>query len=187
MLMRLAAILILTLSAPIAFAQQPPAPYPPQPYPPQPYPPQPYPQPYPQPTDPGLLPPPAPKKLLTENVIEEPIWGLVAGGAILFVLSYGIPLIGAASSDFANAGEWTAVPVFGTFITLGERESTEDDTAIGVGLVLTGLYQMAGVAMFTSGLAVRRTRVERTYAVQPTYALPWVTRDSAGVMAGGQF
>lgn len=148
-------------------------PYPGQPYPPQPYPPQPYPQP---------LPPPAPKELVAEYEVNEPIYALVAVGAVTFSAAYLIPLIAAGASGFDNHSEWLGLPLLGPFITMGERSWNDDNGAPGVGLTLAGLFQLGGVAMFTVGLAVRRTYVEREYAVTP-----WVSPEGGGLGVVGRF
>lgn len=200
----------LLLLADVATAQPPPPyPPPPQPYPPQPYPqpyppypaqpyptqpphypqypvqpyPQPYPgQPYPAQPQPQLPPPPAPRELVAEYEVTEPIYALVAVGAVAFTAAYVIPLIAAGASGFENHSEWLGVPLFGPFITMGERRWNDDNGAPGVGLALAGLFQIGGVTMFTVGLAVQRTYVERQYAFTP-----WLSHDGGGLGVIGRF
>lgn len=174
------------------FAQQPPPPYPQPPYPqpyyqrppppyPQPhyYPPQPYPQrpysaPYPQPAPPPFQPELDPKKLEVYE-ITEPNYGLIAGGVVLFVASYAVPLIVAGAKGFTNESQWLAIPLFGDLVTMSKRSWGEDNAAIGLGLTLAGLYQHAGVALLAVGASSTHTRTERTWAWAPL-----ITSDAFG-------
>ena len=79
--------------------------------------------------------------------------------------------------------EGLGLPLFGTFVTMGERNwNGEDDAPIGAGLTLAGLYQNAGIAMFIIGLTLRRTRTERNFAVTPI-----VSDDALGLRLQGSF
>jgi hypothetical protein len=192
---------------PQPYPPQPPQPYPPQPYPqpqypyPQPYPqPQyPYPQPYPQPQypypqaqpypQPAFPPPAQPPSAQAEVLVVEPIYPLIVGGVISFTLAYSVPLIAAGAQGFSNGSEWLAIPLFGPFVTIGERDwgcrgNADDcnDDLVGAGLAMSAIFQAAGVAMFIPGVLVKRERIEKVYAIAPI-----MTDEVLGLGMTGQF
>ena len=102
----------------------------------------------------------------------EPRWPLVGGGAGLFLASYGILAFDAVSilsSSNGFSAPWL-IPVAGPFIALattswcGTPFGCEFADYAGFALlVLDGLAQIGGVAMFVAGFAYPRRR--RGYVV----------------------
>jgi hypothetical protein len=86
--------------------------------------------------------------------------GLVVGGAVLFGTTYLISaLTGAAGSDLSNCGCYGAlfVPGVGPFIELGQSTTATGSLL----LVLDGVSQLGGIAMFIAGFAAPRTVLVR--------------------------
>jgi hypothetical protein len=166
---------------PPGFEQQPPAAQPPPPAA------QPVPV-YGQPPPPGYYPPPGygygvpptpmlgPKKMdyeegdpippgyHTETSIRK---GLVIGGGVTFGAVY---IFSALFASVLDAGENAIgdnnddsfvplyIPVVGPFITIGSAQSDGGGTFI---LVVDGVAQVGGIAMFIAGLAAQRTELVR--------------------------
>jgi hypothetical protein len=170
-------------------AQPPPQPYPAQPYPPQPYPypPQPYPpQPYPPPS--YYAPPPQPPARLPYTT-GQPIpqgyqlrtharRGLVIGGSITFGVLYLFSIIAADASNRNGHHDDDLkalyVPAIGPFIA-----AANSDTNKSV-LVLDGVGQVAGLAMFISGFAFPQTELVRNDLAR-VRLLPMVGQGKTGV------
>jgi hypothetical protein len=89
--------------------------------------------------------------------------GLIAGGAAMFAAPYLISvLIGAIGEDTrcsscSNAAAPLFIPVVGPFITMGNTDSATAD----VFLVVDGLLQAAGLAMFIYGVSVPKVVLVR--------------------------
>ncbi len=154
-----------------------PPPYPPYP-PPYPYPPYAYPVPYQQPA-------PPPKSLPYEggrvpegyHVDESVRRGPAIGGAITFGVAYMMGITAASSYSFSNQSGWLALPLAGPFITMWTRENRclsssdtssypstpcEDDKAtVRMLLVLDGMAQVTGVALFAWGMSTTSKRLVR--------------------------
>jgi hypothetical protein len=110
----------------------------------------------------------------------EPRYGMVVAGSVLFGVGYLAPLSIVAAAEFPNDSEWMAVPVAGPFLTMyrmdwypwctGSLECVGQgfgNTFAGIGLVLTGVMQAAGVTLLTVGLAAPKERQVPVYAVTP--------------------
>lgn len=86
--------------------------------------------------------------------------GLVIAGAVLFGTTYLLSaLVGAIVTDCQCGGTATAllIPGAGPFVELGQSNSATGSFS----LVLDGLSQVGGLAMFIAGLAVPRTVLVR--------------------------
>jgi hypothetical protein len=112
--------------------------------------------------------------------------GLVAGGAATFGTTYLFTaLAGAIIADAKQSGfEPLFVPVVGPFITIGTGHVTSSGAFF---LILDGLAQSAGVAMFVAGLALPKTVQVRNDAVS-VRAMPMTFgQSSAGAGLIGRF
>jgi len=114
----------------------------------------------------------------------------VWGGASLFALSYVVSAFSAATGYGADDGTVSSraamwVPLVGPFVTLGSSRSA----GAGALLVLDGLAQIGGVALFVGGLAASAPRVLPPDATRPaTLAIaPLVDPRAAGASVVGTF
>lgn len=119
--------------------------------------------------------------------------GLVGGGIGLFAGTYLISvLVAAAGQDITSNGGGTNaaaplyIPVIGPFITMG---NVSNSATADVFLVLDGLAQAGGVAMFIYGLAVPKTVLVRNDLgfVKNVTAAPLVGKNFTGIGLSGQF
>jgi len=153
-------------------------------YPPRPYGTRPQPQPPPEPEIVGYR---------TQTVQRT---GLAIAGGVLFGVSYALPLSIAAIAEFEDDSWWLAVPFAGPFVMLKQLEYTcgnkegADCAAVELGavfgtmgLIVTGLVQMAGAGMLIGGLASTKERQVPIYGVTPA---PYLTRDGGGLALTGQ-
>ncbi|HEY1960027.1 MAG TPA: hypothetical protein VGH28_30670 [Polyangiaceae bacterium] len=120
---------------------------------------------------------------------------LVGGGAGLFGGTYLVSLLVAAIGEDACSGSFGGtckneaaplfIPVVGPFITMGNTDSATAD----VFLVVDGLAQAAGVAMFIYGLAVPKTVLVRNDLgfLKNVTAAPIVAKSFTGLGLTGQF
>lgn len=170
-----------------AHAQYAPQPYPPapQPYPPapQPYPAQAYPP-------PGYYAPPtmqAPARLPYHDGQDVPPGysvttharrGLVIGGAVTFGVLYALSLIAVDASRKDGHTDDNMrnlyIPAIGPFIAASNTEGSKSV------LYLDGLGQVAGLAMFVSGLAFPQTELVRN-DVASVRVLPMVGQGKSGM------
>ena len=119
--------------------------------------------------------------------------GLIGGGIGLFAPSYIISiLIAGANADNGSANAlW--IPVVGPFIQMAQVGGANCDASCSstadIGLVLDGLVQAAGVAMFIFGVAVPKTVLVRNDLgfVKNVTATPIVSQNFGGVGISGQF
>ncbi len=125
--------------------------------------------------------------------------GLIAGGATMFGAPYLISVLVAAAN--ANSGSANAlyIPVLGPFIQMGNLGGKDpygysycdaSCTAVSdVFLVLDGVLQGAGLALFIYGVAVPKTVLVRNDLgkVKITPPMPFVGRNSAGLALSGTF
>lgn len=118
--------------------------------------------------------------------------GLVGGGLGLFGGTYAISLIVAAVgqdscsySGCTNSAAPLFIPVVGPFVTMGNTDSATAD----VFLVLDGLAQAGGLAMFIYGLAVPKTVLVRNDLgmFKNVTAAPLVGRGVTGLSLSAQF
>jgi hypothetical protein len=117
--------------------------------------------------------------------------GLVAGGATMFAVPYLISVLvgaGGADSGCCNA---MYVPVVGPFIEMGSLHSFDASANAvgGVFLVLDGVLQAAGVALFIFGIAVPKTVLVRNDlgALKNVTPTPMVGKNFAGMGVSAQF
>jgi len=99
---------------------------------------------------------------------ERPRQGAVVTGFILTGIPYGMGLIAAFTSEFANKSAYLALPWAGPWLTLGARESrcsgsstsTEgesdtmecaEDAMVITGLIIDGILQAVGGALLLAG------------------------------------
>jgi len=119
--------------------------------------------------------------------------GLVGGGAGLFAGTYLISvLVAAVGQDLradnggANAAAPLFIPVVGPFITMG---NVSGSATADVFLVIDGLAQAMGVAMFIYGLAVPKTVLVRNDLGKVKFnpPMPFVAKSGAGIGLSGSF
>lgn len=95
--------------------------------------------------------------------------GLVVGGAVLFGNAYLLSFAGGLSvmADYNGDSRFAAllIPVVGPFITIGiapDASLAKDNTkGAGTLLIIDGLAQLAGVALFAFGVTADRRVVVR--------------------------
>ncbi len=88
------------------------------------------------------------------RIIEKRRIGLIIAGAAMFAVSYGSS-VSLFAEDVGFTG-WMLVPAIGPI-----GEAAQDYTAIGrMLLVFDGLVQMAGLTLFTFGLASKSRMLE---------------------------
>ncbi len=126
--------------------------------------------------------------------------GLIAGGAAMFGVPYLISvLVGAGNADNGSANAMY-IPVIGPFIQMGNVPGHTDQygfnscdascTAVAdVFLVLDGVLQGAGLAMFIYGIAVPKVVLVRNDLgkVKLNPPMPFVGRNSGGLALSGTF
>ena len=116
--------------------------------------------------------------------------GLVIGGAVTFGSTYLLTAFTAAilvESKIDNSAYAPLfVPVLGPFITIGTAHASGGGTFV---LVLDGLAQAGGAAMFIAGLAAPKTALVRNDIGKPSFTPIPMTfgRSSAGVGLVGTF
>ncbi len=127
------------------------------------------------------------------TVETEPRWNVIVGGATLFGAPYFAGVFATMGADVGHNTNFDAlyIPIVGPFITAGQLFSASSGTLLpsfnnGVGaiFIVDGIAQVAGAAMFITGLAVpRKRRVDNpSIHVQPV-----VGRTMTGVGLGGTF
>jgi hypothetical protein len=125
--------------------------------------------------------------------------GMIAGGLAMFGAPYLISvLVAAAGQDISSAGCSISssnsctngaaplyIPVIGPFIEMGNTDSATAD----VFLIVDGLLQAAGVAMFIYGVAVPKTVLVRNDLGKIKFnpPMPYVGHNSAGLGLTGTF
>ena len=133
---------------------------------------------------------------------ERPRRAAVITGWVVTAVPYGIGLVAAYSSDFANASGWLAVPWVGPWLTMGLRDwhgcdsAQEDDQSDGalncgrdalafMGLLIDGMAQAAGGVILTVGyLATKKVLVYEGASWQLT---PAPVGSGYGLSATGAF
>jgi hypothetical protein len=113
---------------------------------------------------------------------SQPRKGLIIAGSIMTGAAWTFSLMGAVSSNFDNKSGFLIVPVLGPWLMLAtggasDRKSTcsaadsgycsdyeydQNRSGLRSVLVLDGLVQTAGAAMFLAGVAFPRKRLVRT-------------------------
>jgi hypothetical protein len=134
------------------------------------------------------------------HVVHRSRQGLVIGGSIMFLVSYGISLSVAFIYDFKDETNWLTIPVAGPWLMMYHRSQPDCDSQSGNGCVEQGLeailrfylgadgvVQAAGAAMFLFGIAGRKILVrDDVYAnvhLMPTR----VGASGYGAMLTGRF
>jgi hypothetical protein len=131
---------------------------------------------------------------------EGPIKGLLIAGPIVFGVPYLLGLTIASGTGYPNASGWLVAPVIGPWITLGAREDAcgsdpvdysdtlceSENNLVRTWLVLDGILQAGGVAMFIAGMVSRRKRLLRQDVAQVTVA-PTMVGTGYGLGAFGTF
>jgi len=114
--------------------------------------------------------------------------GLIAGGAAMFGAPYLISILIAAGGDTVQNPCCNAlwIPVLGPFIQMGGFASGTNGGVIAfadIGLVVDGVLQAAGAAMFIYGLAVPKMVLVRNDlgALKNVTVAPIVTKDMSGM------
>jgi hypothetical protein len=96
--------------------------------------------------------------------------GPTIAGIVVWSTTYALGLTVASAQNFPNSSGWLVVPVVGPWITLGSRHSANDCTTDSIGdsfcsgtasddattrtfLILGGLAQATGAALFIYGVA----------------------------------
>ncbi len=123
---------------------------------------------------------------------------MIIAGAAAFGGAWFVSAMVATAVEQDNETEWLYIPLAGPWVTLAARDyagngcrdtvlfecskARSEDTYATVGLVLDGLIQAGGLAVFIAGLAVRRERSVPVFTVAP---LP--VQSGAGLQALGSF
>lgn len=114
--------------------------------------------------------------------------GLVVGGVVTFGVTYlTTALVGAGLTDSDVSGVTPLfVPVIGPFITIGTAHASSTGAFF---LIVDGLAQAAGVAMFAAGVALPKTMQVRNDMARPSMrAVPMTFgASSAGIGLVGRF
>ena len=121
---------------------------------------------------------------------------MIGGGVGMFGGAYLISVLVAAIGEDAHSSCYSStgctnsaaplfIPVVGPFITMGNTDSATAD----VFLVVDGLLQAAGVAMFIYGVAVPKTVLVRNDLGKVKFnpPMPFVGKNSAGIGLSGSF
>lgn len=98
--------------------------------------------------------------------------GPIIAGAIVFGIPYALGLSIAAGADFDNQSGYLAIPVAGPWITMAARDECDDDpndydidcagdSTLRTFLVLDGLMQATGAALFIWGVTSKTHRYVR--------------------------
>ena len=134
------------------------------------------------------------------HVVSKPRTGLIVAGSVVTGVPWMISVTAATGADFEDKSGWLVVPGIGPWLMLmagGARDrdcsnTSYDSTCVHDRgpersiIVLDGLVQSAGAAMFIIGLAVPKTRLVRddvTVSMMPTL----VGRDGYGAGVVGTF
>jgi hypothetical protein len=118
--------------------------------------------------------------------------GLVAGGAVLFGVTYLFSVLAASVAQDANSGQSNPdaallVPAAGPFIQMFHGGNT---AVASYFLALDGLSQVGGITMFALGFAVPRfvlVRDELASSVPRLTLAPIVAPDRSGLSLVGTF
>jgi hypothetical protein len=131
---------------------------------------------------------------------EKPIRGLVVAGYIVSAIPYGIGVMVATGSQFANRTEMLLIPYLGPWLTLGMRETsactkTNGNEGSGLGcvgdslavsfLVMDGLVQAAGGGLLLGGYLGTRKRL--VYERSGWNWSPGLVGTGYGIRAAGVF
>lgn len=171
------------------------------------YPP-PYPYPYaysyvsrPPPNTPEVLPYHDGERVPPGYYLEQSVRrGPVIAGSIVFGVAYTLGLSIAGGNNFSNQSGWLALPVAGPWLALAQRRDSCSsnstfggcvDSAIGgawarTGLVMDGLAQATGAALFIWGVTSHTRRLVRD-DVARVEILPTTVGSGYGVGAFGRF
>ena len=109
---------------------------------------------------------------------------MVIAGAVTFGTTYVLTVLnGAFVGGFLEGAEPMFVPIVGPFIAVGTFESSPEMDAV---LVISGLAQAGGVAMFITGFAAPRPILRRDEVALTGIRLePWVGPGGAGLSVVG--
>lgn len=125
------------------------------------------------------------------HLVEEPKWGLVAGGAIAFVLGTGVMV----AIAIAARNPLYAIPLAGPFIGVAELMRGQDSLTAGLVFIYAGAaalidvaLQVAGIAMLVVGLRWPSRWLERDAESAPRVMLvPGVAGAPLGASLVGRF
>jgi len=95
------------------------------------------------------------------EITTRPRRGLIIGGAVTFGTTWLLSVLVASAADSLDGTNslWPLyIPVVGPFVTIGTTDSEGPATLF---LVLDGVAQAGGLAMFIAGFAAPETRLER--------------------------
>ncbi|HET9955833.1 MAG TPA: hypothetical protein VFQ61_15085 [Polyangiaceae bacterium] len=132
------------------------------------------------------------------RVVKQTRRGLIIAGSIVTGVPWTFSVMGAVGADYDNHSGFLLVPGLGPWLMLaagGGKDKCNTDydyrvcenrAGLRAVLVLDGLVQTAGVAMFVAGVAVPKLRLVRndvTVSMLPTQ----LGRDGYGLTAIGSF
>ena len=125
----------------------------------------------------GFPPGYAPRKIPSDGAVPppgyvlgtEPRPGLWITGVAIFSAAYGISVLaaGTAVSEGEDEAAPLLIPVIGPWVTV---RTTDADSGLRSALVIDGIAQLAGVALFISGMAAQRdvfVRADTVHAKAP--------------------
>ncbi len=136
--------------------------------------------------------------VLESESTYRPSTAFVVGGLVTFGLAYSAAAVtGAVKQDHcgvANANTsicrtetWPLyIPLAGPFIQIGTVQGTDKNTITAL-LVIDGVVQVAGVAMFIYGLAHRSELVRYSEEKPRLQLAPFAFTNTAGLVAVGTF
>ncbi len=133
----------------------------------------------------------------TGYTLEESHYnGLIIGGIIPFGVLYAISLSVASGNDFKGPAGWLAVPVVGPFGWLAAHKSQTcysdvcySDSADATErsfVMMDGVFQLTGAALFVTGLAITRKQLVLTDP-QEIYVVPYASSTAHGLSVLGRF
>jgi hypothetical protein len=129
---------------------------------------------------------------------DRPRRGLVIAGSVVTGVPWVFSVMAAVASDYENWSGFLLVPALGPWLMLATGGASDEPCASGGDscsggrsglrsvLVLDGLIQTAGAAMFVAGLAIPRKRLVRTDVSVGFFSTP-LGRDGYGLAAVGTF
>jgi len=125
---------------------------------------------------------------------ESNLTGLVIGGIIPLSIFYLISFSVASGNNFKGPAGWLAVPVIGPFGWLAAHKSncvgdvcSDAEDVLGRTFVtMDGIFQVAGAAMFITGLAITRKKLV-LIENQEMYIVPYTSSTTQGLSILGSF